>query len=216
MANHGDTTIAIDTEMGELGIMPPKPEEKQDLDEIELAKERNEEFTPEEERRLVRKLDFWIVPLMMFTYFLQSYDKGIMSAATQFGFNTDLGLTVVTGHTKAGVAITNNQRYSNASMIFYIGYLVGTYPMMVSLTYFCGGTIAYPTKYLSQSFPTSRVISIAVFLWGAVLMATAGCTNYAGIVVQRFFLGFLESIVAPAFTVSFPNFHCHNGPDIDF
>jgi MFS family permease len=206
MANHGDTTIAMDSEMGELGITPPKPDEKHDIDEIELAKERNEEFTPEEERRLVRKLDFWIVPLMMFTYFLQSYDKGIMSAATQFGFNTDLGLTVVTGYTKAGVAITNNQRYSNASMIFYIGYLVGTYPMMVSMSFLVERTIAYPKQYLSQRFSTSRVIAIAVFLWGVVLMATAGCTNYAGIVVQRFFLGFLESTVAPAFTVSSPKY----------
>jgi hypothetical protein len=153
MANHGDTTIAIDTEMGELGIMPPKPEEKQDLDEIELAKERNEEFTPEEERRLVRKLDFWIFPLMMFTYSLQSYDKGIMSAATQFGFNTDLGLTVVTGHTKGGVAITNNQRYSNASMIFYIGYLVGTYTMMVSLTFSCGEDNSLPNKVPQPTLP---------------------------------------------------------------
>jgi hypothetical protein len=153
MANHGDTTIAMDTEMGELGIMPPKSDEKHDIDEVELAKERNEEFTPEEERRLVRKLDFWIVPLMMFTYFLQSYDKGIMSAATQFGFNTDLGLTVVTGHTKAGVAITNNQRYSNASMIFYIGYLVGTYPMMVSMSFFGRKDNSLPNTVPQPTFP---------------------------------------------------------------
>lgn len=32
-------------------------------------------------------------------------------------------------------------------------------------------------------------------------MSTAGCHNYAGIMVNRFFLGFLESTVAPAFTV---------------
>lgn len=93
-----------------------------------------------------------IVPLMMVTYTLQSYDKGIMSAATQFGMNTDLGLTTTIGHTKTGTAITNNQKYSNASMIFYIGYLCGTYPMM----------------YLSQRFSTSRVLALATFLWGAV------------------------------------------------
>lgn len=122
---------------------------------------------------------------MMITYMLQSYDKGIMSAATQFGFNTDLGLTTIIGYEKDGTAITNNQKYSNASMIFYIGYLVGTYPMM----------------YLSQHYPTSRVLSAATFLWGAVVMSTAGCSNYAGIMVNRFFLGFLESTVAPAFTV---------------
>ena len=93
-----------------------------------------------------------IVPLMMVTYTLQSYDKGIISAATQFGFNTDLGLTVTIGHTKAGVAITDNKKYSDASMMFYIGYLCGTYPIM----------------YLSQRYSTSRVLALTTFFWGTV------------------------------------------------
>jgi MFS family permease len=122
---------------------------------------------------------------MMVTYTLQSYDKGIMSAATQFNFNADLKLTTVIGYEKDGTPITNNKKYSNASMIFYIGYLVGTYPMI----------------YLSQRYPTSRVISLATFLWGTVVLSTAGCHNYAGIMINRFVLGFLESTVAPAFTV---------------
>lgn len=145
----------------------------------------NDPFTPEEEKRLIRKLDFWIVPLMMVTYTLQSYDKGVMSAATQFNFNADLKLTTIVGHEPNGTPITNNQKYANASMIFYIGYLVGTYPMM----------------FLSQHYSTSRVVSCATFLWGVVLMSTAGCFNYAGIMLNRFFLGFLESAVAPSFTV---------------
>lgn len=122
---------------------------------------------------------------MMVTYTLQSYDKGVMSAATQFGFNEDLHLTTVVGHDTSGQPITNNKRYANASMMFYIGYLVGTYPMM----------------FLAQRFSISSVISAATFLWGAVLMSTAGCYNYSGIMANRFFLGFLESAVAPAFTV---------------
>jgi hypothetical protein len=91
-----------------------------------------------------------IVPLMMVTYTLQSYDKGIISAATQFGFNTDLGLTVTIGHTKAGVAITDNKKYSDASMMFYIGYLCGTYPMM----------------YLSQRYSTFSCSCFSYFLLG--------------------------------------------------
>ncbi|RFU27237.1 hypothetical protein B7463_g9112, partial [Scytalidium lignicola] len=154
-------------------------------DELGMAKDGARDIDPAEEKRLVRKLDFWIVPLMMITYTLQSYDKGIMSAATQFGFNSDLGLTTVIGHKSDGTPITNNQKYSNASMMFYIGYLCGTYPMM----------------YLSQHFSTSRVLSLSVFLWGVVLLTTAGCYSYAGIMLNRFFLGFLESAVAPAFTV---------------
>ncbi|KAH8811007.1 major facilitator superfamily domain-containing protein [Xylogone sp. PMI_703] len=171
--------------------MAPQDEVKRDIEELEgiddldIAKDAADTIDYEAERRLVRKLDFWIVPLMMVTYTLQSYDKGIMSAATQFGFNTDLGLTTVIGYKSDGTPITDNHKYSDAAMMFYIGYLCGTYPMM----------------YLSQRFSTSRVLSSAVFLWGIVLLSTVGCYNYTGIMLNRFFLGFLESAVAPAFTV---------------
>lgn len=175
-------------------------------DDAANMKPSNDPFTPEEEKRLIRKLDFWynmilsnfnflrglnliqfcrIIPLMMVTYTLQSYDKGVMSAATQFNFNADLKLTTIVGYEPNGTPITNNQKYANASMIFYIGYLVGTYPMM----------------FLSQRYSTSRVVACATCLWGVVLMTTAGCFNYAGIMLNRFFLGFLESAVAPSFTV---------------
>ena len=77
---------------------------------------------------------------MVFTYFLQSYDKGILSSATQFGIEADLHLSKVIGHTAAGKAIVSNKKYSNASMIFYVGYLVGTLPM----------------TYLSQRYRVSR------------------------------------------------------------
>ncbi|EWG50021.1 hypothetical protein FVEG_09359 [Fusarium verticillioides 7600] len=142
-------------------------------------------FTAGEEKKYLRKIDLWIVPLMMITYTLQSYDKGVMSAATQFGFSKDLQLTTIIGHDKNGTPITDNKKYANASMMFYIGYLIGTYPMM----------------YLTQRFSISRVVASATLLWGAVLMSTAACYNYPGIMVNRLFLGILESAVAPSFTV---------------
>jgi sugar phosphate permease len=139
---------------------------------------------------------------MGFTYFLQSYDKGILSASTQFGILTDLDLQVVIGHTKAGKAITNNKRFSNCSFIFYIGYLIGTYPMSESIRpqcYFL--TDLTPSVFLSQRYGPSRVLGISTFLWGAVVMSTAGVKNYTGMMFNRIFLGILESAVAPGFTV---------------
>ncbi|ORX39437.1 major facilitator superfamily domain-containing protein [Kockovaella imperatae] len=122
---------------------------------------------------------------MMVTYFLQAYDKGILSSSTQFGILDDLHLSKVIGHTKSGKAITDNKKFANVSMIFYIGYLVGTYPMML----------------LAQRYSPSRVLGGATIIWGAVVMSTAGCTTYAGLMVNRVFLGVFESAVAPGFTV---------------
>lgn len=62
-------------------------------------------------------------------------------------------------------------------------------------------TLALAVMYLSQTYSTSRVLALATLFWGAVLMSTVGCYNYTGIMLNRFFLGFLESAVAPAFTV---------------
>ena len=42
-----------------------------------------------------------IVPLKTVAHTLQSYDKGIMNAATQFGLNTDLGLTTLSAFSRA-------------------------------------------------------------------------------------------------------------------
>ena len=155
------------------------------MDELAMGKEPVRAFTEQDEKRYVRKIDLWIVPLLMTTYFLQSYDKGIMSSATQFNLTEDLGLEKIIGYTSSGEAITDDTKYSNASMIFYVGYLVGTLPM----------------TYLSQHFPLSRVIGSAVFLWGVTVMCIAACTNYPGIMVARFVLGALESAVAPTFMV---------------
>lgn len=52
-----------DTLERDIAVANPKTE----FDEVELAKDSND-FTPEEERALVRKIDLWIVPLSEFCF----------------------------------------------------------------------------------------------------------------------------------------------------
>ena len=70
-----------------------------------------------------------------------------------------------------------------AAAIFYLGFIVGAYPLMM----------------LVQRYPIERVASIVVTLWGACLICTPACSNYKGLYAQRFFLGFLESGISPTF-----------------
>lgn len=67
--------------------------------------------------------------------------------------------------------------------MFYLGWIAG----------------AYPAIYTAQRFPIERVCAGVIVVWGAVLMAAAGCTNFQGFFAQRFFLGFLEAGIAPMF-----------------
>lgn len=131
-----------------------------------------EEWSALEEKNLLRKIDRRLLPVLAFTFFLTWYDKGILSQAAIFGLRDDLELQV-------------GNRYSFSSAIFYIGYLIGCWPITT----------------LGQRFPTARVVSVLVTSWGICVLLTAACYNYRGLYAQRFFLGFLESGVSPIFVL---------------
>jgi MFS family permease len=57
----------------------------------------------------------------------------------------------------------------------------------------------YPAGYLLQRLPLGKVLSFTTFAWGIVVITTPACHNFAGIAVNRFLLGFVESVVNPGF-----------------
>lgn len=130
----------------------------------------DETWTPEEEKKLVRRIDKKLLTLLIITYGLQYYDKAMLSQAALFGLREDLQL-------KTG------DRYSFSASIFYLGFIVGSYPAVV----------------MAQRWPIERVAAGILFVWGVCLMCSAACTNWQGFYAQRFFLGFLESGVSPMF-----------------
>ncbi|KAK4149221.1 major facilitator superfamily domain-containing protein [Chaetomidium leptoderma] len=127
-------------------------------------------WTGEEEKKLRRKVDWKILPVLCMTYTLQYYDKAMISQAALFGLRADLGLM-------------QGNRYSWMASIFYLGFIIGAYPCMV----------------LAQRYPVERVASATVTLWGLTLILTTVCHNYQGVYAQRFFLGVLESGISPMF-----------------
>jgi MFS family permease len=52
---------------------------------------------------------------------------------------------------------------------------------------------------MGQKLPTAKVCAAICFLRGAVVLSTPACTSYTGFMANRFFLGFIESGVSPAF-----------------
>lgn len=60
---------------------------------------------------------------------------------------------------------------------------------------------------LAQRFPIEKVASALVTLWGICLILTSICTNWQGLIVQRFFLGFLEAGVSPMFMLIVGSFY---------
>ncbi|WWC97575.1 hypothetical protein V866_004459 [Kwoniella sp. B9012] len=131
----------------------------------------------EAEKRVVRKIDRLLLPIMLITYGLQYYDKSVLGTAAVYGILKDLDLT----RTINGVTYTT--RYSTATAAFYYGYIVAVLPMGL----------------LFARLPLAKTAAVCVVIWGLVCILTVVCHNYPGFVAQRVILGFVESAVSPAF-----------------
>ncbi|KAL9111805.1 MAG: hypothetical protein Q9227_003864 [Pyrenula ochraceoflavens] len=123
---------------------------------------------PKLTKKLLRKIDWVIIPCMMATYFLQFLDKTTVSYTSIMGMRTDTHL--------------HGQGYSNISMMFYVGFLAAE----------------FPTQYFAQRISRlGKYLGANVMLWGVVLSTMAASNSYAALMVQRTLLGIFEACVAP-------------------
>ncbi|KAI0018921.1 major facilitator superfamily domain-containing protein [Xylariomycetidae sp. FL0641] len=127
--------------------------------------------TPDDDgraQRIVRRIDWHVMPLLFATYMLNFMDKTILSSASVFGLIDDNHLV--------------GSDYSWVSSVFYFGYLFWT----------------YPTTLLIARLPVAKYLGATALFWGLVVALTAVCSNFAGLVTVRFFLGAAEATVSPA------------------
>ncbi|KAM3470563.1 hypothetical protein MY5147_006327 [Beauveria neobassiana] len=127
-------------------------------------------LTPEEleqEKKLVRKIDMYILPCMWFMYLLSYMDRTNVGNAKIAGMDKELGL--------------DSNKYSIALTVFFVSYVVFEVPSNMILT---------------RTRP-SRYLAIIMFLWGGVTVGMAFTPNYGAFVAFRFLMGLLESGFAP-------------------
>lgn len=120
-------------------------------------------------KRLVRKIDFIVLPLLAGTYVLQYIDKQAMSYAAVFDLFTETGIT--------------SDQYAWFTSMFYFAYLVAEYPWM----------------WAAQKTRMAKIVAACVTCWGSILMITASASNFAGLGVCRVFLGVFEAPITTCF-----------------
>lgn len=125
--------------------------------------------TPEEAKRVLRKIDWRVVTILVGTYFIQYLDKNSINFASVYGLREGTNL--------------KGQDYSWLGSIFYFGYLISQ----------------FPSAYILQRLPIGKVVSLITLLWGVILLTTPACKSFAGMAANRFFLGLTEATVNPAF-----------------
>ncbi|BAE58456.1 major facilitator superfamily domain-containing protein [Aspergillus flavus] len=115
------------------------------------------------ERKLVVKIDFFILSFCCVTYFFNYLDRSNLSNAYVSGMKEEL-------------AFHGNQ-LNVINTVFTVGYIIGQVPSNLALTYF-RPRIFFPAM---------------VLFWGALTMVTAAVHNPQGIMAIRFFLGLAEA-----------------------
>ncbi|KAJ5689846.1 hypothetical protein N7462_004238 [Penicillium macrosclerotiorum] len=124
-----------------------------------------------DDKRLLRKIDWHILPIMFLTYFLQMIDKISINYANVMGLQSDLGMS--------------GNDFSWLATAFFIAYAVAEIPQ---------GT-------LLQRFPVSKVLGVNVFCWGVILCCSSAAQNFSGMLALRVLLGVLEAVIAPSLTM---------------
>ncbi|TIA71112.1 hypothetical protein E3P92_02793 [Wallemia ichthyophaga] len=120
------------------------------------------------ERKLVFKTDLRM-SIMIIIYILNYIDRNNVPAARYQGLQKDLELGV-------------GQRYETVISILYVGYILMQIPSngLISI-------INRPSLY----------IGAAMSIWGTISVLTGITENYVGILMTRFFLGFIEAAFLP-------------------
>jgi hypothetical protein len=133
----------------------------------ELLQQANEIVivTPEENARILRKIDLTILPILLSVYFLQGLDKTTLSYASVFGLVRDAHL--------------GGEDYSWLGSIVYVAQLV----------------LQPVVAYFLVKLPTGKFTAVMVLCWGAVLCFMALARNFQGLMATRFFLGAFEAAV---------------------
>ncbi|EKM82407.1 hypothetical protein AGABI1DRAFT_117893 [Agaricus bisporus var. burnettii JB137-S8] len=169
-----DTNTSGKTEELQLDIKdsPAHIAEQDDVDvAAKLAATADGPLDPETARRLRRKIDLHLMPLMCILYLMTFADK------------ISLGQSAVLGLLQ-GVRLTQNQ-FNWLGTIFYLSYLAFQYPQNLAL----------------QKFPVGKWMSINIFIWSIALLSHAACKSFGGLFAVRFILGLCEGAITPGFLI---------------
>jgi MFS family permease len=151
-----------------------------------VSPERRVKVTPEDDARVLRRIDLVVLPLMLAVYFLQGnavpsfcvfrklsvipgLDKATIAYASIFGLIEDTGL--------------QGNQFSWLGSIVYVAQLIAQFPL----------------AWLLVKLPIGKFTSFMVLFWGVTLAIMAAANNFASLLIARFFLGAFEASIAPSF-----------------
>ncbi|KAJ5774691.1 hypothetical protein N7457_009587 [Penicillium paradoxum] len=153
-----------------MGTMLPVDEKSPIDDRIEdiggkgLTDEIDDEFTPEEQKRIIRRVDLRLVSMTGLAYCISLMDR------------TNLGMAVIAG-LKEDLRLDIGQRYSIVVLMFFVPYIIFQ-PLMTVIIRKLGPTI----------FLSSIVVS-----WSGIMIGMGFVEDWGQLLGTRVLLGLLEA-----------------------
>ncbi|RXW21582.1 hypothetical protein EST38_g4281 [Candolleomyces aberdarensis] len=141
-------------------------EKPQRLDSLEAGSK----FTAAETKRLLRKMDWNLVPFLALLYLLSFLDRTNIGNARLAGIETDLGM--------------KGLDYNIALAVFFPFYVAAE----------------IPSNIMMKRTSPSLWLSIIMIAWGVCMTLMGVVTTFPGLLVARMFLGFAEGGLFPGVT----------------
>ncbi|EXJ82987.1 hypothetical protein A1O3_06804 [Capronia epimyces CBS 606.96] len=135
-------------------------------------------YDDKETRRILRRVDYRLLPMLTLLYVLAFLDRGNIGNAKVAGMNKDLKLT--------------GTQYNLALTVFFFPYAV----------------FEVPSNIVLKLMRPSWWICILMVSWGVVMTLQGIVQNYNGLIVTRTMLGLAESGFFPAATYLLTTWYC--------
>lgn len=123
------------------------------------------------EKKLVRKLDFMIIPPVMLLYLFSFLDRVNIGNARLYGLEEDLGMT--------------GDQFQTAVSLLFVTYILSE----------------LPSNLVIKKFTPSRWLSFLTTAWGITATLTGIAQSYGGLIACRLVLGALEGGLFPGLTI---------------
>ncbi|KAF8950978.1 hypothetical protein BGZ46_004224 [Entomortierella lignicola] len=134
-------------------------------------------YSPVEEERLVRKIDWRIIPILGMFYALSTLNRVNLINARLYAFESTLRISA--------------EQYSWVVALFYVGYGIAEIPSNLTLLYLT------PRVWLPAS----------MFIWGCITFCLAWAKGFHLLLVDRFCLGLAEAALVPGVLVYISMFY---------
>lgn len=131
-----------------------------------------------DKKKLLRKMDFHIIPMLSLLYLLCFLDRGNIGNANIEGLSTDLGLS--------------GKQYNMALTVFFFTYA----PLEV------------PSNMLLKKFRPSIWLPSIMVAWGVVMTLMGIVQNYGGLLATRVLLGVFEAGLFPGVAYYLTTWYC--------